>query len=495
MNKHNLLIKKVKQIFLSINNSIESYFNKLKFFKKNFKKDEFIRNNRVFFGFSAVVILTLSYFLMPTMYNKNIIKEEIKNQISKKYNIDVIFNEKIRYGLLPKPHFVSKNSSIVREKKEIAIVKNLKVFIGINDFFSFNKIIIKDLFFIKTDFNIKKDDLVFFEDLLKTEPNENKIVLKKSNLFVSGLDDDLLFLNKVIDSKFYYDAFNLKNVLISENEIFNIPYKLTIKNDKFNKELFIKFKSKKIRLDIENITNYEDKQKKGFLDLLSINKDLLLNYQINDNSLNFFTKEKKVLDGFFDFKPFYLKANINYEGISTKDLFSNESILIDLVKTDILNNVNLNVNIDLNIKDITNINELNNLKLKLGLEQGNITFSKSKIMWKNDLQIMLKEGLINYDEDEISLIGKLVIDAKNINNFYKSFQIKKVYRKEIKEIQLDFIYSFNNNKFKFDNVKIDNMSNPKINKFIDEYNLSENIFSNKITFKNFVSNFINNYDG
>ena len=100
------------------------------------------------------------------MYNKNIIKEEIKNQISKKYNIDVIFNEKIRYGLLPKPHFVSKNSSIVREKKEIAIVKNLKVFIGINDFFSFNKIIIKDLFFIKTDFNIKKDDLVFFEDLL-----------------------------------------------------------------------------------------------------------------------------------------------------------------------------------------------------------------------------------------------------------------------------------------------------------------------------------------
>ena len=48
MNKHNLLIKKIKQRFLSINDLIESYFNKLKFLKKNFKKIEFIKNNRVF---------------------------------------------------------------------------------------------------------------------------------------------------------------------------------------------------------------------------------------------------------------------------------------------------------------------------------------------------------------------------------------------------------------------------------------------------------------
>ena len=84
MNKHNLLIKKVKQIVLSINNSMKSYFNKFKFFKKNFKKNEFIRNNRVFFGLSAVVILTLSYFLIPTAYNNDVIKTEIKNHILKK---------------------------------------------------------------------------------------------------------------------------------------------------------------------------------------------------------------------------------------------------------------------------------------------------------------------------------------------------------------------------------------------------------------------------
>ena len=88
----------------------------------------------------------------------------------------------------------------------------------------------------------------------------------------------MLFLNKINNSEFFYDQFNLENVLISKNEIFNVPYKLVIKNDKFNKELFIRFNSKKIRLNIENNTSYEDDVKKGILKLLFINKDISLDY-------------------------------------------------------------------------------------------------------------------------------------------------------------------------------------------------------------------------
>ena len=117
-------------------------------------------------------------------------------------------------------------------------------------------------------------------------------------------------------------------------------------------------------------------------------------------------------------------------------------------------------------------------------------------MWKDDLRIVMKDGLVNYDSGEISLIGKLIIDVKNIENFYKSFQIKKVYRKDIKEIQLDFFYNLNNNKFQFDNVVIDKkISNAKINKFIDKYNSNSKVFSNKISFKNFINNFFKNYSG
>ncbi len=495
MNKFNLIPKKLKQRFLSINYSIESYFNKFRSFKKNFKRNEFIRNNRVFFGLSAVVILTLSYFLVPTMYNKNKIQAEIKNQILKKYQIDLKFNEKIRYALLPRPHFTTKNLSIIREKNEIGKAQNFKIFIGIKNFLRFDQTIIEDLVFVKTDFNFNKEDLFFFEDLLKTEPNENKIIFKKSNLFFNTEDDQLLFLNKINNSEFFYDQFNLENVLISKNEIFNVPYKLVIKNDKFNKELFIRFNSKKIRLNIENNTSYEDDVKKGILKLLFINKDISLDYRIKKNSMIFSTQDKKTLNGFMDFKPFYLKTNLNYDGLSVKDIFNEDFFLVDLIKSQIFNNQNLNVNIILKVKDITNFAELNSLKLNLGLEQGNIILSESKIMWKNDLQIILNDGLITYDENEISLLGKLIIDAKDINNFYKSFQVKKENRKEIKKIELDFVYNFNKNKFKFDNIKIDKISNEKLDRFVDNYNSSQKIFLNKVTFKNFVNDFFKNYSG
>ena len=56
------------------------------------------------------------------------------------------------------------------------------------------------------------------------EPNENKIIIKKSNIFFENSDEELLFLNKIKNSKFYFDSYNLENVLISKNEIFNIPY-------------------------------------------------------------------------------------------------------------------------------------------------------------------------------------------------------------------------------------------------------------------------------
>ena len=150
---------------------------------------------------------------------------------------------------------------------------------------------------------------------------------------------------------------------------------------------------------------------------------------------------------------------------------------------------------DFNAKNITNIDELKFLSLKLNLDQGNINILNSKIMWKDDLEILMSEGLLNYDNNEIFLNGKLLIKAKDINDFYKSFQIKKIYRKDIKKIELDFVYNFDKNKLRFDNIIVDNNSNEKLDKFFENFNLSEKIISNKILFKNFLNNFFIVYSG
>ncbi len=496
MSKHNLLIKKIQKQILSINNLIESNFNNLKYFKSNYKKILLDKDNRVILGVVIVVILTLFYFLIPTIYNKNIIQTQIENQILKNYNIKIKFNKKIDYGLLPKPHFSAKNLSIFQSEKEIGITKNLKIFIGLSNFLSINEIEIKDLAFNKTDFNIDIDDLNFFQNLLKTEPHQNDIYFNNSNIFFKNDDDQVLFINKIKKGRFFYDANNLQNVLSSRNEIFNVPFKITVKNDKFNKKVFVKFNSKKIRLNIENETSYEKKIRSGSLDILFINKSTSLNYKINDKSLDFKSKDNRnSYKGLIDFKPFYFSADFNYEGLSSKNLFNDNSIFIDLINSEIFNNKNLSGSFHLNVNDITNINELKKLKLKISIEDGEIRFSDSSIMWKDDLMISFNESVLNVNDDGINFLGTIILNFLDINNFYSSFQIPKKNRKKIEKIQLDFIYNFNDKGMRFDNPRINGSQNSDLEELLNNFNSKSSRIFNKVKFKNFVNSFFSTYAG
>ncbi len=116
-------------------------------------------------------------------------------------------------------------------------------------------------------------------------------------------------------------------------------------------------------------------------------------------------------------------------------------------------------------------------------------------MWKDDLKITLNEGSLNYDENQINLNGKILLEFLDMNNFYRSFQIQKKNRKDIKQIELYFLYDFNRNKISLSNPKIDKKVNLKIEEYVDNFNVVENDIFNKIRFKNFVSGFFSAYDG
>ena len=495
MSKHNPLIKKVKKQFLSINDLIENYFNKIKYLRSNYKKILLNKDNRVFLGFSIVVILTLTYLLIPTFYNKDLIQSQIKSKILKNYNINIKFNKKINYGLLPRPHYSAKNLSILRGDKEIGITKNLKIFIGMGQFFSVKEINMKNLLFHKTDFNIYLEDISFFQKLLQTAPNENKILFKKSNIFFRDNNDEVLFINKIYNNEFSYDSNNLQNVLIAKNEVFNVPFKLIVKNDKFNKKVLSEFVSKKVRLRIDHEINYDKKIKYGLFDILFVNKGTSISYKLNKESIDFSSKDNKnFYKGSIDFKPFHISANFNYEGLSTKNLFEEESIFIDLINAQIFNNENLSAQLNLNVKNITNINELNDLRLNISIEEGKINFSNSTIMWKNDLKVTFSESYLTV-EDGISLLGTVLLEFDNLDNFYSSFQIKKKNRKKIKQIEIDYVYDFSTKNISFDNSRINNSQNIKLDEFLNTFNFKKDRSFNKITFKNFVSNFFEAYSG
>lgn len=496
MSKHNLIAKTLKKHLLSINNTIESYFSKLNILILKIKKTKLQSNNRAFLTFGIIFISVVGYFLLPTVYDENIIQSKIKNQIIDRYNIEVRFNEKIRYGLFPKPYFLAKNLSILQNQKEIAEVKKFKVFISINRFFAINQINIKDIIFDSTDFNINQENIAFFKKLLFAKPSENYIKIRNSNIFFKNLENEILFLSKVYKSKFFYDEQKLNNNLISKSEIFNLPFVLKITNDTERDQLFVDLQSKKIRLNFKNQFNYKDEIKKGLLDISFINKKTFINYIIDEKSLNFSSKDKRnSYNGLIDFKPFYLDAKFNYENLTLKHLLDDDSFLIEIIQSQILNNKNLNMKINFALKNIVNIQQLNNLNLNAEIIEGDINFSNSHVMWNDDFKITLKNSLLSYDKNQISLIGKAIIVFENIDDFYSSFQIKKFYRKKIEKIEFDFVYNINSKQITFDNPKIDNSSNLKLEKFIQNFNSQNKKFFNKITFKTFVNNFFSAYAG
>ena len=495
MRKQNLLSKKISKQVSSINNLLENYFNSLRRFILDAKRLRFDKNNKVFLIVVSTIFLILVYFLIPTAYNKELIQKEIKNQIYQKYNIVVKFDNGIQYNFFPKPHFSSKNLFILNDQRKIGDVKNFKIFINFKNFFKFNKIQTQDVVLDKVDFNIKKSDLSFFTNLLKTEPNRDKIKIRRSNIFFTNKDNEVLFINQINDSQFYYDLKNLKNVLVSKSKVFNVPYKLIIGNDKLNEILDFELVSKKLVLKIENETDYKKKNDTGNLKISFKNKNNTFEYQINKNTLDIISKDNnKIFKGLIEFKPFYLVSNFKYQTFRIKDLIENP-FFMEILKSQILNNKNLNALINFDVKNIYNFDRFSDLSIKLKIEEGNYNFSNSNIIWKENVNVDFSDSFLNFDKGKINLNGRTSFDVKNQDEFYKFFQIKKDLRKNIKKIELDFNYDFNEEKISFDNLRIDNKSNKKIEEIVSEFNSNSKKFFNKVTFKNFVNDILLAYFG
>ncbi len=495
MRKQNLLSKKISKQILSINNLLESYFNSLRRFILDTKRLRFDKNNKVFFVIVSIIFLTLVYFLIPTAYNKELIQKEIKNQVLQKYNISIKFDNEIRYNFFPKPHFSSKNLFIYNDKKKIGEVKNFKIFIDFKNFFNFNEIQTENVIIDKADLNFKKSDLSFFTDLLKTEPNRNVIKIKRSNLFFTNSNDEVLFINQINDSNFYYDLKNLKNALVLKGKVFNVPYKLIIGNDKLNEILDFEFTSKKLVLKIENETDYKKENDTGNLKISFKNKNNIFGYQINKNSLDITSEDNnKIFRGLIEFKPFYLVLNFKYQTFRIKDLLYNP-FFIEILKSQILDNKNLNAILNFDVKNVYGFDRFSDLSLKLKIEEGNYNFSNSNIIWKENVNVSFSDAFLNFDKEKINFNGRTSFDIKNQDEFFKFFQIKKDLRKNIGKIELDFNYDFNEEKITFDNLRIDNKSNKKIEEIILNFNSNSKKFFNKITFKNFVNDILAAYFG
>ncbi len=497
MIKNKLLIKKLNKILLSINKLIESFFNKFDFLfsiKKYKKKDLTKIDNKIVLGFGISVILTLSYFLIPTFYDKDHVKSKLESQISEKFNLEVKFSKEARYGLFPKPHFFTKELLINHEGSEIAITKHAKIYLSIKNFYSIDRLNIKDFFIKKAEFNINSKKVNFFEKILNSNKSVNKIIFKDSNLFYKNRNDEVIFFIKINNLKFSYDEETLENKVLLNYEMFNIPFVLEAKNNLKKRKLLSSLKSKSIRLNIENNLDYIDKSVKGLLDAKIINKKKKFDYELKENLLSFSSSDNK-FKGKIDIKPFYLSSDFNFNQIDIKKLFGETSILINLINSEIFNNQNLNANFNIKSEKINGINYISNINLKTFLEEGNIYIRDSFLDWNDAIKINLENVEMMNEESDLKFVGSIIFDFKDLTTFYSYYQIKRNFRKNIKKVKLDFNFFLNQKKIFLDNLKIDNEPNQNVNNYLNDFNSQNKNLFNKVTFRNFIKGLFVNYDG
>ncbi len=486
----------LKKKFNILDNKIESFFYKIRNLTKynQSKKKFYYLDNKLAISIASFVLLFFSYFLIPVFYKEDNIKTYLINQILDKYDIKIVFNEKVKYGLFPKPFFYTKNLDIIYDEEVIANSGYVKFYISFNNFFLSENISSKNLVFRDTEFNINSNNIDFFLKALNSSDTKNHFFFKGSKFFYKDQNDDLLFLSKISNFNFFYDDVNNFQKVKSNFEVFNVPFKLDISKNISNENKNIKLSSKKIRLDIETSVEYDDAEISGFFDISSINKRNLFRYVIKDNSLNFLSSEKDYR-GEVNFKPFYFSTDLNFNYISQKKIFQSESLLIDLLDSELLNNPNLNASINIKIDKIDKFEYLQDFFSKIHLGDGRILIKNFNTQWNESVLINSNEIEFLNGIDGKKLVGEISFNFEDIEKFFRYFQIKRNYRDVFETIKLDFVYDLTLDKLTMNNLRIDNESIKKIDKFLNQYNKSKNNSFNKVTIRNFIKDFFQVYAG
>ena len=157
-----------------------------------------------------------------------------------------------------------------------------------------------------------------------------------------------------------------------------------------------------------------------------------------------------------------------------------------------LNNPNLNALININVDKFAYMKDL---FLQVLLDDGKIISNNFNVKWNDAVSINSSDIEFISDQNGKKLVGEIKFIFDDIERFFRYFQIKRNYRDVFDEIKSDFIYDFVENKIIINNLKIDNVSFKKLNKFLEQNNKKDKSLFNKVTLRNFIKEFFRIYAG
>ena len=154
---HNYFVKFIKEIYFTINRLIKNNLNKLS--SAHFYKIS--KSNKFFLLLITLIVLFLTYLLIPNIYDKVEISKKLNAQLQKRFNLNFNLSQNLKYNFFPRPHFIYKNSSISQDKNKISKIEKLKIYISLNNLFSYRNLEIQNLILEKSNFNLNNQNYDF----------------------------------------------------------------------------------------------------------------------------------------------------------------------------------------------------------------------------------------------------------------------------------------------------------------------------------------------
>ena len=166
-----------------------------------------------------------------------------------------------------------------------------------------------------------------------------------------------------------------------------------------------------------------------------------------------------------------------------------------MLKTEILNNKNLNINVSIDSNKINNYKSFVDISLNSKIEEGLVDIDNTKLSWNNYADFEISDTLIYVKDNQLILDGKLIIDIVNLNKVYKYMLTPKKNRLKIKKVMLNIKYNFDQKILIMNNVQIDNQTNQKVGEALQSLIFKNDNLQNKIYLKKIINSAIKSYVG
>ena len=483
-------MKKTVKIF---NNFIKKTIFKL----ENKTNDKFhVSNfNKCIISIIGILFIYIFYLLTPLLYDKKWVQNKIVSKLGTEFNVNLSNSFDISYRILPKPHFLIKDT-----KTSLAEIKNLKIFIRQLFFLYKDAIKISEVVIEEANFSLSNDNFNMLYKSSDDKFSKKKIKILNSNIFFKNTVNEIISIIKISSAILFFDEKNLFNLFNLKGEIFSIPFQLKYQNI-LDTEKKIEIKAPDLKLKVVNkIFKTDENLSNGIINTLILDSLINTRYNTKDQIIIFQSYDSRVTNskinytGQLSVNPFDLYFKVDVIDYKISNLFKSNSIIDEFIRSGLLFNENISVRTLINIKSRIKNEIFHDAKIMIKILNGRINFDNS-VFINNDIGLLkITNSDLFIENNKLILKSDLSIDIKNTDKLFSFLKTSKKSRKNIKDIRFSIIYDFLSNQIEFKNIKIDNneVSNQfqnKVEGFID------NNSNNLINSKRLLNELINLYEG